>query len=176
MRTRLTIASVLLLFLMQGRLCAGDLSAGMFNSVRGFGISLDYAAGSDILNSYMLYADTFGVYHGKYRDAGVKLVYLHYNRLTSFGSDSCEFDVVLGPGASTGYARDRDSDRFGYLLTADIALAIRAKYGRNIDLELGTFTELGFITGESGGNFQLRMYDNGLYQSLLPFLKIMIRF
>lgn len=176
MKQRIIIASVLAMFAMHGVADAGELSAGVFNSFKGFGLSLDYAPSTGILNSFMVYADTYRVFSGTYRDAGIKMVYLHYNRLKSFESDAASFDILLGPGASTGYVRDAGSELFGFILSADVAIALRARFQRNIDLELGAVAELGFISGDNGGKFQMSMYDNGLAQALLPFLKILVRF
>ncbi len=176
MKIRITIATVLIFLAMPGVANAGELSAGSFNSFKGFGISLDYAASKDILNSYMIYADTYRVLSGTCKDAGIKMVYLHYNRLSTYVYPNSSFDLLFGPGASTGYVRNAGSDRFGFILTADIAIAIRARFQRDIDLELGTVAELGFISGNNGGKFQISMYDNGLTQAFLPFLKIMVRF
>ena len=177
MKIRACMTTILVLLSMQGSLRAGDrLSAGLFNSYKGFGISLDYAANEDILNSYIIYADTYRMFDGTYGDAGLKLVYIHYNRLSSFSSERASFDLLLGPGASTGYARDWGTDRLGFIFTADVAVAFKVRIIRNIDLELGAFAELGFVTGNNGSQFLLSMYDNGLRQAFIPFLKIMKRF
>ena len=154
----------------------GTVSAGLYNSPKGFGISLDYNANADILNSYTVYADIYGMMSGIYRGAGVKFVYLHYNRLSWFETDYARFDVYLGPGASTGYVRDYNYDRFGFILTADVSFAIRACFKRNFDIELANVAELGFLMGEDEGHTQLSIYNNGLLQSLIPSLKLMIRF
>ncbi|MBP5566810.1 MAG: hypothetical protein J6X57_04900 [Bacteroidales bacterium] len=154
----------------------GTVSAGLYNSPKGFGMSLDYYANSEILNSYTVYADIYGMMSGKYKGAGVKFVYLHYNRLTWFETDNARFDVFLGPGGSTGYVRDYNHDRFGFMLTADVSFAIRACFKRNFDIELANVAELGFLVGEEGGHTQLRIYNNGLTQALIPSLKLMFRF
>ena len=155
---------------------AGDLSAGVFNSPKGFGISLDYYATEDIYNSYTVYADMYKMFSGTYRNAGVKFVYLHYNRLGGKDYGNTRFDLFLGPGASSGYVRDFDSEQFGLTLTADIALALRARFDRCFDIEFATLTELGFIARDAGGKTQVSIYGNGIRQVFLPTLKIMLRF
>lgn len=176
MKERISIMLAIFLLAMQFNASAGDLSAGVFNSYKGFGICLNHNATDDITNSYSLYADVSGMYDGTYRDAGVKLVYLHYNKLGTMDSGSARYDLYLGPGASTGYARDHAADKPGFILTADLGLAVRACFKRSVDLELGMVAELGFISGNSKGNTQIKIYNNGLLQALIPTLKIMYRF
>ena len=155
---------------------AQGLSLGLYNSPKGFGISLDHNATADILNSYTVYADVYGMYTGTNTSAGVKMVYLHSNRLSSIDTDYARFDFYLGPGGSTGYVRDHNYEGFGFILTADVSFAIRVCFKRNFDMELSNVAEIGFIIGEDGGHTQLSIYDNGLLQALIPALKLMIRF
>lgn len=154
----------------------GGISAGLYNSPKGFGISLDYSAGADILNSYTIYADIYRMITDADKDAGVKFVYLHYIRLTNIETQSGRFDFYLGPGASTGYVRDYAHDHMGFILTADVAFAVRYCFKRNFDLELANVAGLGFIVGDEGGHTQLSIYNNALFQALIPSLKLMIRF
>ena len=154
----------------------GGISTGLYSSPKGFGISLDYLAGADILNSYTVYADIYQMITDPDKDAGVKFVYLHYNRLTSVESEYARFDFFLGPGASTGYVRDYNHTNLGFILTADISFAIRACFKRNLDIELANDASLGFILGNSDGHTQLSIYNNGLLQAMIPSLKLMMRF
>lgn len=175
-KARIGIILSVLLLAMQSNASAGGLSAGIFNSYKGFGISIDYAATEEIYNSYNLYADVYGMYDGTSRSPGVKLAYLHYNKLATIDSRHARYDLYLGPGASTGYVLDHGADKRGIMLTADLGLAFRAYFKMNVDLEFGMFTELGFISGEANGKTQIRIYRNGLMHALIPTLKIMYRF
>ncbi|MBR5924635.1 MAG: hypothetical protein IKZ60_04170 [Bacteroidales bacterium] len=176
MKARKMIMLALACLAMHFNASAGDLSTGLFNSVKGFGLSIDYDATEDIYNSYTVYADLYGMYSGVSHSAGIKFVYLHYNRLTHMESPNAKYDIYLGPGASTGYVRDNGAERFGLVLTADLAVALRVSFNRSLELELGTVAELGFTYGESDNKSQLDIYANGLMQALLPTLKIMVRF
>lgn len=176
MKARHYILVAVALLALHTHAMAGDLSAGIFNSPRGFGISLDYYATEDIYNTYIVYADMYGIYSGTYRNSGVKFIYLHYNRLGGIDTDYAAYGLFLGPGASTGYVRDFDSEKFGFTLTADIALALRAQFPKNFDLELAMMVEMGFIARDFEGKTQLDIYGNGLRQVFLPTLKIMYRF
>lgn len=175
-KARIGIIIFITLLAMQYNAFAGGLYAGIFNSYRGFGISMDYAATEDIINSYNLYADVYGMYDETHRNPGIKLVYLHYNKLATIDARYARYDLYLGPGASTGYVWDHAADRRGIILTADLGMAFRACFKRNIDMELGMFAELGFVSGESGGKTQIKIYQNGLLQALIPTLKIMYHF
>lgn len=175
-KARIGIFLFITLLAMQPKAFAGGLSAGIFNSYKGFGISIDYAATQDIYNSYNLYADVYGMYNGKSRNAGIKLAYLHYNKLATIDAKYARYDLYLGPGASTGYVLDHGADKRGIMLTANLGLAFRACFKMNLDLEAGMCAELGFISGESEGKTRIKMYQNGLMQALIPTLKIMYNF
>lgn len=155
---------------------AGDLSAGVFNSPKGFGISLDYYATQDIYNSYTAYAYMYRMFFDNTENAGVKFMYLHYNRLKGWERNNARFDLFIGPGASTGYVRDNDSEAFGMILTADIAIALRIRFTRSIDMEISNVAELGFIARDNKGKSEVSIYNDGLIQTILPALKLMIRF
>lgn len=176
MKLRLIILCTMAFFAMHATASAGGVSAGLFNSPKGFGISIDYLASDGIYNSYNAYADIYGMMSGKYRNPGIKLVYLHYNRLASFDYQEAECGLYLGPGVSSGVVRDSGSEKFGMILTADIALSLRVSFQRNIDLELGTVAELGFIARKNPQGVQMSIYNSGLVHALVPTLKIMARF
>lgn len=175
-KARIGIIIFISLLTVQYNAFAGGVYVGVFNSFRGFGISMDYAATEDIINSYNLYADVYGMYDGTHRNAGIKLAYLHYNKLATVDARHARYDLYLGPGASTGYVWDHASDSRGIVLTADLGLAFRACFKRNVDMEFGMFAELGFISGKTQGKTQIKIYQNGLLQALIPTLKIMYHF
>lgn len=176
MKPRLIILNLVAFLAVQSYASAGGVSAGLFNSPKGFGICVDYVASDIIYNSYSVYADCYGMLSGTYRNPGVKACYLHYNRLASFDYDGARGGLFLGPGASSGLVRDNGSDKFGVLLTADIALAVRLSFPRHIDIEMGMVAELGFIARNTPKGVQMNIYNNGLTQALIPTLKIMARF
>lgn len=176
MKARISMMIAVFLLAMQLDASAGGLSAGIFNSYKGFGLSIDAVATEDIYNSYNLYADVLGMYNGANRYPGIKAVYLHYNKFASINSKMADYNLYLGPGASAGYVRDHASEKPGIVLTADLALAFRASFKKNIDMELGMVAELGFISEKTSGRTQIRIYNNGLMQALIPTLKIMYCF
>ena len=171
----LTFFSVLFL-LAQFNASAQGFSAGLYNSYKGFGFSIDYNANEDIYNSFTIYGDMTGIFDAKYSDPGLKLIYLHYNKLNGVDVAGTRLDLFLGPGASSGFVRDYNTDSFGVVLTADIALAIRASYEHNFELELGVVTELGFFANNAGTGVNISIYGNGIRQTFLPSIKIMYRF
>ncbi len=176
-KTRISIILAISLLAMQTNAFAGGLSAGLFNSYKGFGICLDYAATEEIINSYNLFADVYGMYDGSHDKAGVKFVYLHYNKLATIDAKYAQYDLFLGPGASTGYVWDRAAESRGIMLTADLGLAFRASFKRSMAMEFGVCAELGFVSGKQrGGGTRIKIYDNGLLQALIPTLKIMYVF
>jgi len=175
-KPRLLILTIIAFSAVHGSVSAGGLSAGLFNSPKGFGFSIDYIASDNIYNSYNVYADIFGMMDGRYDSPGIKACYLHYNRLAAFNYKDTDCGLFLAPGASTGYVRDMGSDKFGAILTADVALALRLSYQRSIDIELGAVAELGFIARKTGSGTQMNIYNNGLVQALFPTLKILLRF
>jgi len=175
-KPKLLILSMLLLSALHTQASAGGLTAGLLNSSKGFGLSIDYVASDIIYNSYNVYADIYGMISGRYSTPGIKAYYLHYNRLASFSYKEASCGLFLGPGASIGYVRDMGSEDFGTMLSADIALSLRVSFKRNIDLEFGTVAELGFHAINTANGVQMGIYNNGLLQALQPTLKIMARF
>jgi len=151
-------------------------SAGLYNSLKGMGVSIDYKANDDIYNSFTLLADMTGIFGGRYTEPGIKMVYLHYNRLSAFSTEHADFGIFLAPGASTGLVRDHDTDSFGTILTADIAIALNACFIRNIDIEVGFMAELGFFATSTVSGTQMNIYDNGLRKAMIPSIKLMYRF
>ena len=173
-RIRLLVAAAL--FALQINAFAGNFYTGLFNSPRGFGLSIDYTTKSDIRNSFTVYADIYKMTDGSADAPGVKIVYLHYNRIGGLTGPHATYDLFIAPGFSTGYVLDKDKVYPGILTAADISFALRMVPERHFELEFGVLTEIGLISGVGKGGTQTGIYSNGLRQSLYPIIKIMYRF
>lgn len=153
---------------------AGDYSLGGFNSPRGFGLSVDYALGDDIRNSYSVFAETYGIFGGKYNVPGLKGMFLHYNRLASLDMEFSALDLFFAPGGSIGWVRDNASgDRFGLCTSVDFAIASLLRFDRGISIEFGFVVEAGLFSRPSGNGVRISMYHNGVMQAYYPHIKLM---
>lgn len=156
---------------------AGDFSAGLFSSPKGFGLSLDYDTGGSILNSYTLYADIYGIPGDKFNDPGTKFVFSHYNLLGRVEKDDVLLSFWLGPGVSLGRVRDSGKGRsFGNAASVNCAASIRLQYSRRICVDLGFNLELGFFGDSNGRDYEITIYNNGIRQSWYPQVKILYEF
>ena len=95
MKPRLIILNLVAFLAVQSYASAGGVSAGLFNSPKGFGICVDYVASDIIYNSYSVYADCYGMLSGTYRNPGVKACYLHYNRLACLNCYPCKLPFLF---------------------------------------------------------------------------------
>ena len=157
-------------------LSAGGFQTGTFHSPKGFGICIDHRSSPDIINSYMLYADLYGVLDGSVCSPGVKLVYLHQNRFLTFKTGEAESGLFIAPGFSTGYVHDSGSERAGLITAADLSISVRFCFARNVDIEAGFLTELGFISRKGEYGPSIKVYQTGLHTGYIPHLKLMYRF
>ena len=157
-------------------LTAGGFQTGLFNSLKGFGLCMDHPATPDIINSYMLYADMYGVLDGRICSPGVKLVYLHQNRLLAFDAGEAQAGLFIAPGVSTGIVYNSDPEFPGLLTAACLSVSLRFSFTRRIEIETGFFTELGFISRRNEYGTSIQVYDNGYQQSYSPHIKLMYRF
>jgi hypothetical protein len=175
-KARLSVLLAILSLALHPDACAGDLSAGLFNSFKGFGISVDHIANDDIYNSFTVYADIYRMPFGETAYPGIKIVYLHYNRIATINRQYSTYDIFIAPGFSTGYVRDFEKPRPGLVTAADLSLAVKMRTEKNIDVEFGFLSEIGFISNSGNGKTQVGIYSNGLRQSWYPIIKLMYRF
>lgn len=176
MKARIQLLVSVALFALQINASAGNFYTGLFNSPRGFGLSIDYTTKSDIRNSFTVYADIYKLTDGSTAYPGIKIVYLHYNRIGGISGTHATYDLFIAPGFSTGYALDKDKEYPGIVTAADLSFAMRMVPQKHFELEFGVLTEIGLISGVGKGGTQTGIYSNGLIQSLYPIIKIMYRF
>ena len=155
----------------------GDYSAGTFHSPKGFGVALDYDTRGPILNSYVLYADIYGIPGDKFNTPGYKFVWTHYNLLGEKSTDESQISFWLGPGLSAGYVHDHEKDgRAGICATVNCSGAVRFEFSRNIVVDLGISIELGMFASRKDNYSEITVYSNGIRQGLYPQLKLMYTF
>lgn len=164
---------------------AGERSLGLFNSLKGFGISYQGTRHSDLFESLDLYADIYGFPLGRAAYyPGVKLVYLHNRVFSDFSEDCCNGFFYAGVGLSAGYVRDFEKKNLSYLAnnlgfctSVAGAAGVRFDFG-SIALDLSMEIEAGLhLRGaEYHEHNVLILYKNGIYQSFYPQLKIFWNF
>lgn len=183
---RLTTLAILLLAcpILHGQ----DFSAGVFNSVKGIGLSAEFLH-SNRLDMIETYADLYGVIGGRCDTPGVKLCYTHARILKQIVGDSTSYLIYLGPGFSTGYIQDFEAGMFEksfrtFVRNKGICAALTAKGGvrmdfnRRLSLNAGIRIEAGVHVrpDEQRRAYALSLYENGIYQTYVPELSILYRF
>ena len=155
---------------------AGGFQTGTFHSPKGFGFCFDHPAVDGIINSYILYADLYGIWDGSKTVPGIKLVYLHQNRLLAFRLPETNAGLFIAPGFSTGYVTDRGKEGHGIVTAADISLSIRFSFEKAFELEAGFLLELGFFSQYQNNYTSTQLYENGLRNAARPHIKLLYRF
>lgn len=184
----LSIAFILTLFLTVPSAAIEPGSyAGIFNSPKGIGLCVDIPSNStESFNSFSLVADIYGVPLGRALYPGVKGIWLH-NWVTGERKNSFHTLVFYsGIGLSAGYLHDFEregtSESLRYLkndfgVSAAVAAntGFRCDFGRRLTLDLSVCTEIGAHVLKQDSQTVLRLYKNGLIQTLYPQLKILWR-
>ena len=167
---------------------AQKTSLGLFNSLKGIGVSLELDKKAKEFNSFALYAEMFGIPTGRCSTPGVKFNWSHNFILRQFENDATVYSLYAGPGISCGYMRDfevgeRQSDaRLKLTRNPGISAALsgsggcRFAFKGRIALDLSFTADLGIFIrkDETLNNFDLNLYRNGLAQCFYPQLSILV--
>ena len=161
----------------------GVVTAGVFNSPKGFGLS---AAASGLV--FVLYADIYGIPRGRQDTPGIKFNLTRCRTVRSFGIPDGECSLYFGPGVSLGWVHDLDNSVAGQDALAEnpgVCLALSGRVGIRADFPSSKLSLDVSLTGEAGmhvrrdewmGNLDLSLYKAGLHQLIYPQLTISRRF
>lgn len=168
-----------------------EISAGLFNSAKGFGLSLILPAkDNDSFESFDVYADIYGFPTGRAAYyPGIKVQALHNVVLDAKTLPSYNRFIYTGIGACAGYVRDYEKFsrwetgpaylimNMGGIVCISGAAGIRWDFSRVV-LDLSLQADAGFYMRrhETQGNMIFQLYKNGLYNSFYPQFKIMWKF
>lgn len=171
-------------------LSAAPDCGGLFNSPKGFGASVQTEVRDGRFNSFDVFADIYGMPTGRAANYPGIRVQAFRNFVLSDISMPADFSFIYaGMGMSAGYVRDFESftrwergpayllKNMGAVCCLSSQFGAKACFG-GIILDLGLQMDLGLFVRkhETQGNLMLELYKNGLYNVLLPQLKIMWRF
>lgn len=157
-----------------GIICrAQNINAGLFNSPKGFGVSVRFSGVEKDFSTINLYADVTGILNGQANSPGVKLCYEYAFSYLQFGPDG-RFRAYVGPGVSVGYLKDNVSDPHGLLIALNCINGLQAIFERGVTLDLSFTVEAGLHMHADlqTDSSRLSIYKNGFRQFFFPQLTI----
>lgn len=158
---------------------AQEVSAGLFNSFKGFGLSTRIMSEDAESRSFSLYADIYGLPLAEVSGApGVKFNYSHDSVLRSYRAGSAAASLYAGPGMTIGYARDFRKGDFGLVAALSGELGCRFRFDRRIVMDICMQTEAGVWIAKDKylQNITLSLYKNGFIMTILPQLRLEYEF
>lgn len=168
-----------------GTLPAQTRCAGLFNSLKGFGLSVSNKIDEDEFNSLELFADFYGLLSGRSEYPGIKFNYTHSKVLKTWIGSDIATALYAGPGVTAGYVRDYQkgyyelrkfvfTQNYGAAAGLSGTIGFRFLFSRRISIDLSWTAELGLHLrkDEKLDTFQLRFYRNGLFLAPYPQLKL----
>ena len=164
---------------------AQEVSAGVYNSVRGIGASVSIPSGEFDASSLTLFADIYGIPSGRTKIPGVKFNYTRQFVFRTIEYENTLFSFYAGPGVSAGYVFDHENGAFsdydkpllmnqGFMAALSGSAGCLFTFSRRVVLDLFWTVEGGIHIrrDETLGNIDLRLYRNGLTQAWMPQLAI----
>lgn len=168
---------LILLFLTSALAASAQVrSAGIFNSVRGIGLAMDF---NDRQNSFWTaraWMDISGILQEQTKSPGFKMNASLNIAIRKWENKDCHFTFYAGPGVSGGYVMDLK--QFGAMAALSADTGIRFDFDKKIYLDLYLMIEAGFhIKYDDTLNANvMTWYSNGIFQGFYPCLSIMFNF
>ena len=179
-RNRLILTAALGLFNLFIASAQGDreLMGGIFNSPKGFGISISNLSPHSSASTLVIYADLSDVIQGRNNYPGIKATYiLAMTQKQHTYRDGTAGMLFAGPGVSAGYVRDHGRPEFGMMAALSASGGYLLKFNNGIDIILALSADLGIhISKGSDNSPHLGMYKNGLRQAIYPEIIIGFKF
>lgn len=183
---------MLVLFLGLSELTAGaQVSAGLFNSIKGVGASVVFAEHQNVFHTATAYVDIYGVATGRCSNPGFRINVSREYVLRRFSRGDVGFTFYAGPGVSAGYVRDHDkgrgidlvslvSDNEGIMAAVSVNTGCRLSFGGPVSLDLSFAGDLGVHmrrNEKESGYFapSVSIFNNGWMQLLYPQLTVLFR-
>lgn len=167
---------------------AQSTAVGMFNSLKGIGLTLEIPRGENDFTTLVSYVEMYGIPTGRCDKPGFKVRCSHDFIFRQYRHDSTAFQLYAGPGVTAGYMRDYEVGRRidnaltlmrnpGIMAALCGSLGCRFSFEGRIDLDLSVCADIGIHArrAESRYNIDVRLYRNGLLQSFYPELSILFR-
>ena len=165
-------------------------SIGLYNSVRGLGLSFFSQKEDMSFNSYSLTADMYGVLKNSTDRPGLHFNFSRNYYLMSSGDEGFTFLMFSGPGVSAAYTRDYEAGYYdrdfhgSFVKNQGAMLALSASFGgrfifnRQLELQLSWLLETGvhIRKDEELPQTVVSFYKNGLFKAPYPILHVTYRF
>lgn len=169
---------------------AQRVGAGIFNSLKGFGLQLDSDHFEDFyFDSFTVYADIYGIPTARSNAPGIKANYSRNYVVKVLESQYVGFDLYVGPGCTLGYVKDfevnyyRDTSvplmkNHGVVAALSGTFGCRFEFGRRILIDLSFCLDAGLHIrkDEEMGNISVGLYKNGIFQTPYPQVTILTVF
>lgn len=188
MKKPLTITLTAIAVLLGIQTHAQPVSAGIFNSLKGIGATVELPHGTDEFTSLSAFVEIFGIPTGRCDKPGGKFNFSHNFIFRKYDNDATLFELYAGPGLSAGYMRDFEvgkrvdtilklTDTPGLMAALSGRAGCRFSFEKRIALNLSFTAEFGIHArrDRNVNNINVRMYHNGLLQCLYPELSILVQ-
>lgn len=148
------------------------IDIGVYQSPKGFGLSIEPFKDSLSFNSYTILADMFGVLTGDYVSPGFKFTYCRKFIFKQHTSKDYKLDLYGGPGLTAGMSRDFH-DPMGFTAGLHGALGGRYSYARKISISLEISSDIAFkMHTDQRGATEMGFYKAGIIHALYPEVRI----
>ena len=181
-----------LMFLAASLSEAREKRVGLFNSPKGFGLSLQMDnRDADEIRCFNVYADTYGLLSYRTYDVGISASYTHNYILGVYDYDYMRLSLYGGAGILGGYVHDyeagffsKDADgrmlekQMGVSLCLDCNAGLGMDFDRGITIDLSISLCPGVIIRKDRdtGAALISLYKLGLINALMPQLCLYYRF
>lgn len=189
LRPKQYIIALLLLF--PGTCLHGQVRVGMYNSIKGLGLSAEVVSKNNPAESdiFTIYADSYGVFAGRSSFVGVVASYSHDYSFVHRDYEFFSLELHSGAGFMAGYARDYETGLFsrhrqelrkrpGLCVGILGNIGARFFFDRPISLDISFSIEPGMHirTDEDNGNLMISTYNNGIFRFIYPQMRFYYNF
>lgn len=164
---------------------------GIYNSVKGLGVSAEFVSKENTAESDLIsvYTDTYGVFSGRSKFWGVMASYRHEYSFFKTDYEFLSLELHSGAGFIAGYVRDYEEGTFSLntpALTKNPGLCFgvsgnigaRIFFDRAISLDVSFSIDPGMHirADNESGNLMVSLYNNGIYHFIYPELRLFYNF
>lgn len=182
--------AILFLFACGVPVTAREKRLGTFFSPKGLGVSLQVDNGwGDEIRTFNLYADMYGVYSGRTRDAGIAFSYTHNYILKVYDFDYSRLSMYAGAGFLAGYLHDFENGMFSVTdrqlqKNMGVVAALSCNFGLGFDFDRRVTVDISFSLcpglhmrrDPDSGSTIISAFRRGYISALYPQLCIYYRF
>ena len=165
-------------------------SAGIFNSLKGFGLSFELpSADENTFTSFNVFADIYGLVTSRTDVPGVRAGADRCRIFSRLSGKDVNFLFYAGTGLCLGYVHDYETGTYngrkdvlvnnmGFVAALDGRVGCRFLFNRRITIDAAFSADLGVHVrkDENSRNALVRLYKNGIFQLIYPEVKLEYHF